>query len=193
MTNNTLAHILTGKGSELFVCDDQAFVTHNRLTIELKDAPEKITNALKKFIKSDPKREKAYKAMAGDDINAQMAQCVKCMFANLDGVPDIDENGFINNTEFVPCSKRGGGCKFEGIGCNKLSVCGNEITKSEMRVLEVCQLDEKEIAEKLFLSPATVKRHSQNIRTKTGISSGKKLALWAFDKGIINQSQLCAY
>lgn len=193
MTNNTLAHILTGKGSELFVCDDQAFVIHNRVTMDLKDAPEKVTDALLKFIKSDPAREKAYKAMAGEDVNAQMAQCVKCMFANLDGFPDIDENGMINNTEFVPCSKRGGGCKFEGVGCNKLSVSGNEITKSEMRVLEVCQLDEKEIAEKLFLSPATVKRHSQNIRIKTGIPSGKKLALWASSIGVINLDQLCNY
>ncbi|WP_152620378.1 response regulator transcription factor [Pedobacter lusitanus] len=191
MKTSSLAHILTGKGSELFVCDDQPYITHNRMTVDLLDAPEKIKSALVRFIKADPEREKAYVSMAGDDVNAQMSQCVKCMFANLDGVPDIDENGMINNTEFVPCEKRGGGCKFEGIACNKLSMSGNEISKSEMRVLEVCQLEEKEIAEKLCLSPATVKRHSQNIRIKTGIPSGKKLALWASSMGVINLDQLC--
>lgn len=193
MTNESLSYILTGSGSEFFASQGRAFVTHKRMILTMDEAPREITGPLYKFMSSNPERLNAYKEMAGENVIDQMNQCVKCMFANLDGVPDIDVNGKITNTEFVSCSKRGE-CKFEGVGCNLLtSINGSKISKSEIRVLQLAHLEEKEIAEKLYLSPQTVHRHSQNIRIKTGIRTGKEMAVWAYGKGIINQSQLCVY
>jgi hypothetical protein len=186
----SLAHILKGTGTEMFVCDDEALIVHERSVMSISDAPASVKDKLIKFIKADAKREQAYISLAGTDVDAQLSQCVKCMFANLDGVPDIDQDGNINSIEYVSCPKRGV-CAFEGVACNKLVADnGTKISDGELRVLEMYPLEEKEIADKLFLSPATVKRHSQNIRTKTGITSGKKLALWAFNKGVINQNQI---
>lgn len=193
MNNLSLAHILTGTGTEFFSVQNEAYVVHGRKVVTIDEAPKDVTDTLYRFMTSSKERINAYKSMAGDDVSDQMKQCIKCMFANLDGYPDIDDKGRMSNTEFIQCDKRST-CEFYGVGCNKLTAGnGNEISKGELRVLELCHLDEKEIANKLFLSPQTVSRHSQNIRIKTGISSGKEMALWALNKGVINQSQLCIY
>lgn len=193
MNNTLLAQILTGSGTEFFSSNGEANVAHNRSILKIEDAPISVTKPLFDFMTSDSERHNAYVKMAGDNVMDQMKQCVNCMFANLDDTPDLSSDGKITANEFVPCSKRFS-CEFYGVGCNKLTADnGSEISKSELRVLEIYDMEEKEIADRLFLSPNTVRNHSQNIRLKTGIRKDKKLALWAQNKGLINQKQLCAY
>ncbi len=71
-----------------------------------------------------------------------------------------------------------------------------DLTERELDVLRelTASLTNEEIAEKLHISPNTVKRHLQNIMEKTGFESrlelamnAKSLALVVHDKNLINQ------
>lgn len=141
----------------------------------------------------DPQRAAAYTIMAGPNEDAQMEKCIKCMFANLDGTPDIDEKGDIHNIEFVDCPERGK-CAFEGIGCNSFQLAnGHFISRAQLRVLRLCHLKNSDIAEALFLSVDTVKGHIQTILSLTEFPNKTILALWAQEKGLIKQELLWNY
>jgi DNA-binding CsgD family transcriptional regulator len=185
MKNSPLAMILSGEGTEMFQVNDNALIAHNRRVYDVADAPANIKDKITVFIEECPKRKAAYIAMAGNDKNDQISQCIKCMFANLDGTPDIDKDGNIIATEYVSCSKRGS-CKFEGVGCNKLVIGKVAITRSQERVVMLCSLPYKVIADELFLSIQTVKRHMQDVLKGTGIPDKTNLALEACKIGLLN-------
>jgi DNA-binding CsgD family transcriptional regulator len=185
MKNSQLAMVLSGKGTEMFEYDETPLISHGRQTFEVHEAPVEVKEKILGFINSSEARRKAYAEMAGQDTDAQISQCIKCMFAQLDGNPDIDVNGDILNTEYVQCPKRGA-CKHEGIACNKLTICNAKITKSQERVVNHCSLSYKEIAGKLFISVQTVKRHMQDVLKETGIPDKTNLALTANEIGILN-------
>lgn len=193
MSTTAIASVLTGSGTEMFTNEDgKSFISHDMTIYSVKDAPEHVKAKLLAFIKAKPAMEKAYEILSGSKSDdAKIEQCIKCRFANLDGIADISSKGSIQDIEVVSCPKRGT-CKFEGIGCNKLNMpLGIKFSKSELRVLPFMHLEEKQIADKLFLSHSTIKRHSQNIRFKTGIPTGKVLSAWAVIKGFINHSEIC--
>ena len=56
----------------------------------------------------------------------------------------------------------------------------NPITKREKEIIELLAhgLSEKEIGEKLFISPKTVNNHLDNIRKKTGVSKNIELVAY---------------
>lgn len=186
MKNSPLAMILSGKGTEMFEADNSALIAYNRRVYEVAEAPIHIKNKITNFIEENPQRKAAYSVMVGDDKDAQITQCIKCMFANLDGTPDIDQDGNIIATEYVMCPKRGGACKFEGIACNNLVIGNATITKGQERVVSLCSRSYKEIADELFLSIQTVKRHMQDVLKGTGIPDKTNLALEAREIGILN-------
>lgn len=192
MKHGSLSSILKGTGAEMFVSDGEALIVCERRVHGVNTMPGTIKDKLIKFIENDPKMNEAYTEMAGSsDRDAKIEQCIKCRFSKLDGLADIDEAGNIVDREYSECPKRGGECRFEGVGCNAFDIGnGNKISDREMRVLQLCYMEDKDIAERLFLSTFTVNTHLQNIRRKTGISKKPILALWAEDKGIINQEIL---
>jgi DNA-binding NarL/FixJ family response regulator len=61
------------------------------------------------------------------------------------------------------------------------------LTERELEVLRfVAQgLDNSEIAQKLFLSPTTVKRHLSTIFSKLGVSNRVQAAIWAVRAGLM--------
>jgi DNA-binding NarL/FixJ family response regulator len=184
MKNTDLAMILSGVGAELFTYNGLPLVATNRRIYEVHEAPVSIKNTITNYINACDDRKSAYTEMVGLDQNDQIAQCIKCMFANLDGTPDIDVNGNIH-TEYVPCPKRGQ-CKYEGVACNRLMIGTAKITKSQERVVSHCASSYKEIAGKLFISVQTVKRHMQDVLKETGIPDKTNLALTAKEMGILN-------
>lgn len=186
MKNSPLAMIISGKGTEMFEADNQSLIIHNRQVYEVSNAPAEIKSKIVDFINEDIERKNAYLEMAGPDTDAQISQCIKCMFANLDGKPDINTDGTVTATEYVMCSKRGGPCKFEGVACNKLIIGNAEISKGQERVVSLCSRSYKEIADELFLSIQTVKRHMQDVFKETGITDKTNLALHAKEIGILN-------
>jgi DNA-binding CsgD family transcriptional regulator len=193
MNQTSLARILNGHGAEMFVSGDDALIACDRQTYLIAEAPIHIKRKLRAFMYKDPQRAAAYMIMAGPDENAQMEKCIKCMFANLDGTPDIDESGEIHNVEFVDCAERGT-CAFEGIGCNSFQLPnGHFISRAQLRVLRLCHLKNSDIAEALFLSIDTVKGHIQTILSLTEFPNKTILALWAQEKGLIKQQLLWNY
>lgn len=61
-----------------------------------------------------------------------------------------------------------------------LNRVNNPITKREKEIIELLAhgLSEKEIGEKLFISPKTVNNHLDNIRKKTGVSKNIELVAY---------------
>ena len=69
----------------------------------------------------------------------------------------------------------------------KYSIANDLLTAREMDVLLLlCEpLSNKEIANKLYLSPSTVKRHTINLYSKLGVHSRREAVATAINLGII--------
>ena len=74
-----------------------------------------------------------------------------------------------------------------GGGAEAAALAAEELTDREREVLRLLAegLDNREIAEALFLSPTTVKRHVSSIVTKLGVSNRVQAAIWAVRSGLI--------
>ena len=103
---------------------------------------------------------------------------LRCNFGSYDQLRiDIDANGSMHFEE-VQCPLRGE-CPYDGIICRPTLCC--ELSSREKEVAEMLvdgKLNNEEIAKKLFISPATVRRHRENIRVKLGIHSRSELTAW---------------
>lgn len=167
----TLQSILAGKGAEFFTCNDQPIVTFDRRQYDLNEAPEYIHEILNDYLVTNPDKAEAYENMAGK--TGVKEQLVKCMLANLDGIPDITEDGVLM-AEFVECPNRGK-CKWEGIGCLSRAPCSFGLSQREQQIADLADLTNEQIADRLFLSPFTVSTHLQNIQRKVGVRNKKQL------------------
>ncbi|MCZ4244923.1 helix-turn-helix domain-containing protein [Pedobacter punctiformis] len=172
----TLNSILAGSGAEFFTHDNQPMVSYQRRQYDLEDAPIPIHNALENYLKAHPDKVMAYRDMAGADKVKD--QCVKCLFSNLDGMPDLTDDGVLT-PEFVNCSSRGK-CKWEGIGCLRDPF---GLSERESQIADLADLTNEEIADKLYLSKHTVSTHLQNVQRKVGVRNKKQLikirpAIW---------------
>ena len=171
---NTLKFILsdtTGNTAEFFTNEKIPMVTYKAAQYELRDAPKHINDALTNFLKANPDKAKAYKDIAGAGMERE--QCVRCLFANLDGIPDFTNNGVLT-PEYVDCPNRGK-CKWEGIGCLARMPCRFGLSEREQEIADLADLTNDQIADRLYLSPFTVSTHLQNIQRKVGVRNKKQL------------------
>ena len=110
----------------------------------------------------------------------------KCNFGSLDNTrSDIDVNGNMN-FEFVACPLRGE-CQYECRICSpKLN---SKISDAEMRVMECVynNMSTDDIAEKVFLSPNTVKQHVKSVYAKLGIHSRGEFIKYAKSNNLFNE------
>jgi DNA-binding NarL/FixJ family response regulator len=74
-----------------------------------------------------------------------------------------------------------------GGGAAAASLAVEELTERERDVLRLLAdgLDNREIAQALFLSPTTVKRHVSSIVEKLGVSNRVQAAIWAVRAGLL--------
>jgi DNA-binding NarL/FixJ family response regulator len=74
-----------------------------------------------------------------------------------------------------------------GGGAAAATLAVEELTERERDVLRLLAegLDNREIAEALFLSPTTVKRHVSSIVGKLGVSNRVQAAIWAVRAGVV--------
>lgn len=177
--DTTLKNVLTGQGIEYFESNGKGYFSSQMVQSEVVTAPNHIKEPIIRFLEANPIAKKAYQLMVGDDQDAQIEQCVKCMFPNLDGTPDVDANGIIT-PEFAMCPLRGGICLYENKGClSKLTVGAGELSPSEIRVFVNSRYSNEQIATKLFITIETVKKHMQNMMIKTGLHNRADLAVYA--------------
>ena len=108
---------------------------------------------------------------------------IKCNFLVFDNQSDIDENGNIN-TEFVLCP-RTGECPECGLICN--SPINTELSIREIDVLRLIKdgCENKEIADKLYISVNTVHVHRNNILRKLGKNNTAELVTYWYISGLV--------
>lgn len=159
--NNMLPGILTKEVEFFKISDTEAMAIHAGAIKTFRSLDQWIYDVIKKSM---------------CNLNAtieEMEAYVVEHFGGLDGDPDITINGETGNPEF-----NGTLNKFD-LGN------GYHLTPCELRVLELIEMPNKLIADKLFVSVATVESHWQNIRTKTGLANKPELTRFATRKGII--------
>lgn len=108
-----------------------------------------------------------------DATLAEMQRFVYEVWGGLDRNPDIYADGTPGPIEYLPHQQVAPIDE------------ANIISKAQLRILKLIHLDDKAIAEELFLSQYTVSRHCQDLYVKAGVKSRTQLALWAKNKGII--------
>lgn len=109
----------------------------------------------------------------------------KCNFGNLDSTKrDIDAFGRFN-FERVGCPMRGE-CKYENIICNPKF--NSKLSEAELRVIRLVHdgYSNEEIADKIYLSPHTVKNHIKSVYLKLGIHEKAEFVKYANSNNLFN-------
>jgi len=171
-TNQLPAGLFDDDTVEMFAAFDKPFFLFNGIKQDTANMPSRLRNAIIDFYKRRPSAERAYEAMVGNNEQAKVDQCIKCMFANFDNTADLNAKGELS-PEVVRCGKRGV-CKFENLGCLPLPII-KKLSPAQKRVVEICELSNEEIASKLFISTNTVNRHLQDAMAFTGAKNSKQL------------------
>ena len=114
-----------------------------------------------------------------------ITQYVKCRFSAMDNDPDVID-GVLQQPEYVECALRGS-CPYEGRLCELLKAAHGTLTHREIEVLRLIPegMLDKEIADKLGISPLTVGVYMKNLREKTGYKNKAELVRFAFEKNLI--------
>lgn len=168
ITHNNMFPGLFSKGVEFIAIDvNKVQALHDRKVLDFNELPLFAYETIKNLMHNN------------DASMEQMEAFVFGRWGGMDDVLDIDENGVPSDPEYL--------CEFTAAHFDN----GTKISDAEMRVLNLIYLEDKVIAERLFISPNTVARHFQSMFINSGISfmvgQNKRnvLALWASKKGII--------
>lgn len=121
--------------------------------------------------------------------DGQIRQYLFCLYGGHDDNPDIDEDGNMQQSEYVDCGLRCGKCQFEGKICNSLELPHGRLSSLQIKTLQMIgkgDLD-KEIADALFVSEGTVRYYKNEILRKAGMPNERKTALvgLAYQHGLV--------
>lgn len=102
---------------------------------------------------------------------------IRCNFGEVDNIEDIDGNN-VYNLEHVSCPMRGE-CRWENIICHPKR--STRLSLAEERVMQlVCEgMGTEEIADRLYLSYYTVKKHMANAYRKIGVKNKAEFIVYA--------------
>lgn len=109
----------------------------------------------------------------------------KCNFGSLDSThKDIDASGHFH-FERPNCPLRGE-CKYENVICNP--TFNSRLSDAELRVMKLVYegLSNEEVADKLYLSPHTVKNHIKSVYLKLGIHEKSEFIQYAHNNHLFN-------
>lgn len=108
----------------------------------------------------------------------------KCNFGLYDNKTDVKHTGEFN-LEFVHCPLRGYDCKWEHTIC--LPKFNTSLSIREMEILKlICEnLEDSQIADRLFISVFTVNNHRRSIERKLGVNNKLGILKYAKDNSII--------
>ena len=106
----------------------------------------------------------------------------KCNFGSLDHT--MSDLGAVVGLEDVSCPLRGE-CRYEGVICHPK--VQTTLTEAELRVMRLVRdgLSNVQIADELYLSPNTVKRHIHSSFVKTGSGNRSEFIKKASEYGIL--------
>lgn len=144
-----------------------------------------------RYPKALDRLEKEYEGLRDEAWNYEfrmVRRFVKCNFGRIDPVLDLEATRKVH-FEYVSCPLRGE-CRSEGVICcpeaeNPLSEREREV----MRLVAIEGLDAEKVAERLYISPFTVKKHMSNAYEKAGVSSEADFVRWATRWGIFDETR----
>ena len=108
----------------------------------------------------------------------------KCNFGKLD-THETDSSNSSFKFEKVCCPLRGE-CQFEGIIC--MPKFNTQLSKKELQVMRLVYdgFSNEEVAERLFISPFTVKNHIKSVYAKLGIHEKSEFIQYANKNNMFN-------
>ncbi len=172
------------KGADFFKENGKLYVVHDRKVDEWPDFPEYVMEKVQEDMLKYPEAIRSLGQWENLLPEHYEYRYIACRFGGLDDEPDIDVDGNVHPSEYVPCKLRGE-CRFEGKLCQSLKVANGIISKRELDILRLIEEDNKVIADRLCVSTETVNSHIINIREKVRVRNKAQLSVWASKKGII--------
>jgi DNA-binding CsgD family transcriptional regulator len=179
------ALIQPNSGTEVFAFNDTALGVNNGIIRDVRDCPE-IMDAFQDELLENKAAYKRIILRTSDPVK-QVVEYIRCTRGDFDSRADISADGIVLNAfEYWDCGKHGN-CPDEGIVC-KVPECKNKsLTLREIEVTKLIAQDlaDKQIADRLSISPNTVAIHRTNIEHKLGVASKVGIAVWAVKHNII--------
>ncbi|WP_285011310.1 response regulator transcription factor [Pedobacter faecalis] len=187
-TTNRIPAGLLDEGVEFFtVVEDgvrRVKALMGGMVMPFSRVPESKKDILRNALRDNPTKRKAMERIAGPCEDSALEQFVICNYGALNDDPDIDAHGNLSEPEYAPCPNRAT-CTHRGKGCDNLRVYGTQLSARQSDVFSLSVHDNKTIADILFISVETVKKHMQTIQDETGLSSKPQMVQYATSKGII--------
>jgi len=175
--NGDIVIVREGEPLHVYVQSDKDFTDAMLETIN-EFYPEAFTALSKAYVKSV--MNKPYHEFL------MVSRFVRCNFGVYDTLPDVDANG-IFRFESVPCPQRCE-CPFSGIICNP--TFQSNLSDREFQTMKLFYEAKslEDIADELFISVLTVKRHKQNAFLRLKVHSTAEFMAYA-NKNRIFQSK----
>lgn len=188
MTTNRIPAGLLDDSTEFFTVMEGKYLRLKALfggfPYDFNSVPECKKDILRTALKANVTKELAIEALVGHDEVLKLEKFTMCNYGALNSDADIDINGNLSEPEYVPCPYRGK-CSQEGKACSNILVNGILLSAAQTRVFKLANKDNKTIAETLFLSVETVKKHMHTIQDITGLNGKGDMIHWATVKGIM--------
>lgn len=170
---------------EFFAGESEVFALVQGKMLQQHEWPQWLIDAVLADMEIHPK---AVECLVDADIvkeSDMISQYVRCRYSALDNEADVID-GKLQQTEFVDCALRGT-CPYEGRLCELLKAPFGTLTHREIEVLRLIPegLLDKEIADRLGISPLTVGVYMKSLREKTGYKNKAELVRFAYQKNLI--------
>lgn len=170
---------------EFFESNEELFFLHKGKTQKFNQLHTEFLDILRFDLEEHPKALKAMNEIGIINPIAQVKQWALCNFGDFDLKADLTSEG-VTIHEHVHCSKRGT-CKFEGLICQPVLTDNGTLTPREIQIIKLIVKDmlDKQIADMLGISTATVQVHISHIETKIGCHSKAGITAFAFQNNIV--------
>lgn len=169
---------------EFFGHENSLFIFHEGKMLPFDQWPEKILIEIEVDMGKNPKAVEALVQAGFEQRLDMIAQYIRCRHSALDNQPDMVK-GRMKEPEYTSCNLRGI-CPYEGKLCQFIAAPHGMLTPREIEVLKLISrgLLDKEIADRLGISPLTVPVYTKNLRDKTGCKNKTELVRFAFSKNL---------
>lgn len=170
---------------EFFAKDGHVFAFMQGSLLPISEWTEDLKHSILRDMENHPA---AVECLVDADIvteAGQIEQYIKCRYSAMDNEADV-KDGKLQASEYVDCALRGK-CPYEGRLCGLLKASFGTLTHREVEVLKLIPegLLDKEIADRLGISPLTVGVYMKNLREKTGYKNKAELVRFAFEKNLL--------
>lgn len=169
---------------EFFMQNGELFFLHQGMVQPFIELPIDYANMLSEDLEKHPQAIKALDELGIFDPIKRLEKYASCRYGGFSFSPDFTPQGE-NNPEFWDCGKHGN-CPFEGKLCTQIQAKHGRITRREADYIRLAAQDlcDKQIAEHLFISDYTAKKHRQNVTRKIGCASKAGITAFAFENNM---------